>query len=98
MAIVSLSRAPSILMAERNGTRAPSPRAKRRSKRTGLSATVSSRQDGAAMLAFAASVRATASHSTAFISSLGLGNLAIVRCPSWSRTDALGRAPPRDEP
>lgn len=50
------------------------------------------------MLAFAASVRATASHSTAFVSSLGLGNLAIVRCPSWSRTDALGRAPPRNEP
>ena len=59
---------------------------------------VSRRKDGTAMPAFAASVRATASQSTVLISSLGLGNLAIVRCPSRSRTDALGRAPPRDEP
>ena len=98
IAAASLSRASSMLMAERKGTRVPASRSKRGNSRTGLSAMVSSRQFGHRMPAFFASVRATASQTTVFTSSLLLGNLAIARCPSRSRTEAFGLAPPSDDP
>ena len=63
-----------------------------------MPATSSSRHAGTGMPAFAASVRATASHRTVLISSPLCGNFAIARWPSRSRTEALGRAPPSDEP
>jgi len=73
-------------------------RSKRRSSRTGLFATDSSRHCGTTMPAFPASVRDKASQATVFTSSPLFGNFAIARCPSRSRTDAFGRAPPSDEP
>ena len=73
-------------------------RSKRRSRSTGFLAMVSTRLSGTAMPAFAASARATASHTTVLISSSLRGNFAIARWPSFSMTDAFGRAPPSDDP
>jgi len=61
--------------------------------RTGLPATVSTREAGTAIPALCASHSATASQRTAWISSSLRGNFAIARCPSLSRTEAFGRAP-----
>ena len=73
-------------------------RSKRLSKSTGFLDIVSTRLSGTAMPAFCASVRAIASHTTVLTSSSLRGNFAIARCPSFSITDAFGRAPPSDDP
>ena len=57
-----------------------------------------SRHSGTSIPASAASVSASASQRTMSIESSCLGNFAIARPPWVSSTEALGRAPPSDEP
>ena len=73
-------------------------RSKRRSSNTGRSLTSSRLCRGTSIPAFFARCNATASQRTTSHSSLCVGNLAMASWPSASRTDALGRAPPSDEP
>src|SRR5258708_1466627 len=65
-----------MLIADRKGTRTASLLSKRRSTRTDLRATSSTRHAGISIPALAANVRARASHSTALISPPLFGNFA----------------------
>ena len=94
----SSSAAPNMLIADRNGTRRPRARSKRRDTSTLRPATSSRRQSGTAIPAWSASVKATASQRTMSRSSSVRGNFAIAKAPSRSLIAAFGRAPPRDEP
>ena len=85
-------------MAERKGMRRLPSRSKRRRRSTGLSATISTRFSGTVMPDFFANARATPSHRTVLVSSSFRGNFAIASRPSFSMTEAFGRAPPSDEP
>ena len=87
-----------MLIADTNGIRIPFRRSKRRSTSAALFPTGSTRHTGTVILAEAARLSATPSHKTISALSSLCGNLAIASCPSPSRTDALGLAPPSDEP
>ena len=84
--------------AQRNGMRVDAVRSKRRRMSTGRPATICRRQAGTLRPALRASARAVASQRTVSVSSFRWGNSASARWPSRSRIEALGLAPPREDP